>query len=274
MCLPLFSHRCWQYNPDLEVLFPLRERCMALPDYLQLFLLFIRDAPKIQRTSISYVAYCRIRGVGSESYPLLIVHLQHPELYDFPVRFKLQGFDGPVTVWADPTSPRYDTPGERSTFSVASVHDSLAELVGTWRYETLHTIAFSRSVNQPNIVDLLALADLSTKWDHTREGYPATLFLALRSLFNGVVRSRRKATPLPSDVADEVKRAVIDAFPTRRQRIQAKINFRSGFSFHRDARRISELEAENVELRKWAVLLEEKLFHRALVTSRSQGVAS
>ncbi|KAJ6571608.1 hypothetical protein B0H19DRAFT_1231342 [Mycena capillaripes] len=246
MCLRLFRHRRWRYNRELSALFPFRQRCMALHDYVELFLLSIENIPRIQDTYISSVAYCRIRGASNSSYPVLIVYLKYPEFDNFPIiRFKLQGFDGPTTtVWADDTCPSYDydyTPGERSTFSVASVHDSMVELVGTWpwRYDTLHTLTFSPSVSKPwlrrpSVVELLVLVDLSMKWDHTREGYPATLFLALKSLFNGFVTSHRKATPLPSnDVSEEMKRAVIDLFPTRRQRMQKKINFCSGRSFHR-----------------------------------------
>ncbi|KAF8172240.1 hypothetical protein K438DRAFT_1981691 [Mycena galopus ATCC 62051] len=83
MCLQLFSHRCWQYRPHLEVLFPGRELCMALEDYLRMFLLSVRDAPRITKMSISFVAYCRTRGAGA--YPFLIVHLDDPDINDFSV---------------------------------------------------------------------------------------------------------------------------------------------------------------------------------------------
>ncbi|KAJ7137110.1 hypothetical protein C8R44DRAFT_729023 [Mycena epipterygia] len=179
MCLQLFGHRCWQYNPDLSVLFPLREMCMALEEYLELFLLSIKNAPRITKTSILSVAYCRTRGAAS--YPFLVVYLQHPVLRQFPVRLKLQGFDGPVTIQVAGREPSYDTPGEGSTFSAAFIGETLMELVDTWRYDVLHTMIFQQRLNhtgrlEPSIVDLLTLAVPSAQWDHTREGYPATLF--------------------------------------------------------------------------------------------------
>ncbi|KAJ7776937.1 hypothetical protein DFH07DRAFT_979165 [Mycena maculata] len=170
---------------------------MAFAEYRKEFLDSVTMTPSIEATSISSVTYCRTRG--ATAYPFLIVHSKHRLLYEFPVRMKLQGFDGPVTVSADPTSPRCDTPGERSTFSVAAVRQSVSGLVGTRRYDILHTMAFPLAgPTPPSIGDLLVLAELSMQWDHTRNGYPPTLFLALKNLFNGPVTSRRKASPLPT----------------------------------------------------------------------------
>ncbi|KAJ7749711.1 hypothetical protein B0H16DRAFT_1461109 [Mycena metata] len=233
MCIQLFGHRCWQYNSDLSVLFPLQEMCMALEEYLELFLISIKNAPRITRTSLLSVAYCRTRGAAS--YPFLVVFLQHPVLCQFPVRLKLQGFDGPATIQVAGREPTYDTPGERSAVSAAFVGETLRELVGTWRYDVLHTMTFEQRLNdagrlEPSIVDLLPLAVLSAQWDHTREGFPATLFLALKNLFNGVITSRRKAPVLSTDVS-HLKSAVIDSFHTRRQYMQEEIDLRNG---HRD----------------------------------------
>jgi hypothetical protein len=107
------------------------------------------------------------------------------------------------------------------------------ELVGTWRYDVLHTVTFQQRLNdagrlEPSIVDLLTLAILSAQWDHTREGYPSTLFLALKTLFNGVIASHRNALPLPADIS-HLKGAVIDAFDTRRQCMQEEIDLRNGY---------------------------------------------
>ncbi|KAJ7728139.1 hypothetical protein DFH07DRAFT_969936 [Mycena maculata] len=163
----------------------------------------ITAAPEITTPSIVSVAYCRTRGTNA--YPLLIVRLKHPEIDDFPVRVKLLGFDGPVTVWPEPWSPT---------------------LVGTSRYDVLHTMTFPPTVHAPTIVDLLA--ELAAKWDHTRERIPHH---ALPCAENPVQWHRHKprkgSAPLPR-VTAEAKSAIVDAFPARRRRMQQEINFRSG----------------------------------------------
>ncbi|KAJ7936892.1 hypothetical protein B0H13DRAFT_2261754 [Mycena leptocephala] len=269
MCLQLFGHRSWQYNPDLSVFFPLREMCMALEEYLELFLLSIKNAPRITKTSILSVAYCRTRGAAS--YPFLVVYLEHPVLRQFPVRLKLQGFDGPATIQVAGREPSYDSPGERSTFSAAFVGETLMELVGTWRYDVLHTMTFQQRLNdagrlEPSIVDLLTLAVLSAQRDHTREGYPSTLFLALKTLFNGVVTSHRKAPPLPADIS-YLKGAVIDAFYTRRQCMQEEIDIRNGYRDYIDATQTLQLRAANAELLARTALLQEEVFRLKLEAS-------
>ncbi|KAJ6592653.1 hypothetical protein B0H19DRAFT_1088257 [Mycena capillaripes] len=256
MCLQLFGHRCWQYNPDLSVLFPSRKSCMSLDAYLEEFVFSIRNAPKIANIPVSSVAYCRTRR--TPAYPFLIVHLQHPHYEnDFPVRLKMQGFDDPAT------SPMYNTLGEGSTFSIASVNETVRELVGTWRYDVVHTMTFPPPVLQPTIVDLLALADPSIKWDNTREGYPATLFLAMKVQFSGFVISGAKATPLPRDVSAEVKSAVVDALPVRRQRMQEHIEARTTrikvHRFYPDSTGISEILTDN-ELETLTTPLVEEVF--------------
>ncbi|KAF7369344.1 hypothetical protein MVEN_00263000 [Mycena venus] len=253
MCLQLFSHRCWQYRPHLEVLFPGWELCMALEDYLRMFLLSVRDAPRITEMSISSVAYCRTRGTGD--YPFLIVHLEDPDINDFPVRMKLQGFDDLVTVGPNSVKPRYDMGGKKSTLSIAHVRESVRKLVGTKRYDVLHTITFRWDVMEaglvePNIVDLLALAELSTKWDSSREGYPATLFFALNTLrlFNTVTTGCSKVAPPPGDAAAEMKSAILDAFPARRQRLQIDIDLRRRARQYNDVIELNELRALNAGL--------------------------
>ncbi|KAJ7323285.1 hypothetical protein DFH08DRAFT_887856 [Mycena albidolilacea] len=255
MCLQLFGHRCWQYNPDLSVLFPLREMCMALEEYLELFLLSLKNAPKITKTSILSVAYCRTRGAAS--YPFLIVYLQHPGLRQFPVRLKLQGFNGPATIQVANREPSYDTPGEGSTFSIAFVGETLMELVGTWRYDVLRTMTFKQRLNdagqlEPSIVDLLTLTVLLAQCEHTREGCPVTLFLALKNLTCSVNR------------VSHLKFAVIDAFHTRRQCMQEEIDIRSGYRDYIDATQTLQLRAENAELWERTALLQEEVFHLKL----------
>ncbi|KAJ6477008.1 hypothetical protein C8R45DRAFT_1216797 [Mycena sanguinolenta] len=269
MCFPICTHRCWQYNPDLWVLFPPRESCSSLHEYLEHFFNSIRDAPKIPEPHILSVSYGRTRG--KSGYPFLIIYLEYREQYELPVRLKLKGFDGPVTVCTRSCPWRYDTPGEGSTFTVAYVNGYLMELVGTWRYDILHTMKFHFQFDgagnmRPSIVDLLALADLSTKWDRSREGYPATLFLALKDVFNGTVTSRSRATPLPSSLSAEARCAVVDEFPARRQAMQREIDFRSGNRLHPDETREIELQAEiailsvdNAEFQRRVEFLEGQL---------------
>ncbi|KAJ7764011.1 hypothetical protein DFH07DRAFT_770665 [Mycena maculata] len=248
MCLQLFGHRCWQYNPDLSVLFPLQEMCMALEEYLELFLLSIKNAPRITRTSMLYVAYCRTRGAAS--YPFLVVYLHHPIIG---------------------REPSYDTPGERSTLSAAFVGETLMELVGTWRYDVLHTMTFQQRLDdagrlEPSIVDLLTLAVLSAQWNHTREGYPTTLFLALQNLFNRVITSHRKAPPLTADIS-HLKCAVIDVFHIRLQCMQEEIDIRNGYRDYIDATQTLQLRATNAELWVRTALLQEQVFRLKLEAS-------
>ncbi|KAJ7501767.1 hypothetical protein B0H11DRAFT_1991040 [Mycena galericulata] len=269
MCLRWFGHQCWNHNSDLSILFPLSETCMALEEYLELFLLSIKNAPKITKTSILSVAYCRTRGTAS--YPFLVVYLQYPVLRRFPVRLKLQGFDGPATIQVVGRIPSYDTPGEGSTFSTAFAGETLMELVGTWRYDVLHTMTFQQRLNdearfEPSIVDLLTVALLSAQYDHTRKEYPVTLFLALKNLFNGVITSHRKAHPLPADIS-HLKCAVIDAFHTRRQCMQEEIDRWNGHRDYIDATQTLELRAANAKLWERTALLQEEVFRLKLEAS-------
>ncbi|KAJ7205690.1 hypothetical protein B0H12DRAFT_1160116 [Mycena haematopus] len=232
MCLPLvsFSHRCWQYRPHYEAIFPGGELRMSLEDYRRLFLLSVQDAPRIISKYISSVAYCRTRGAGN--YPFLIVHLDDPLIADFPVRMKLAGFDGV----------------RASTLTVAHVRQSVRSLVGTKHFDVLHTSTFRWTVSktgmiEPSIVDLLALAQLATEWDNSREEYPAALFLALNTLFNATASPSSSPPPRP---AADIKSAILDVFPARRQRLQNDIDLRR--LDDRSAIRTNELRAENARL--------------------------
>ncbi|KAJ6554292.1 hypothetical protein B0H19DRAFT_1377230 [Mycena capillaripes] len=256
MCFGLFGRRSSKYNPDLEVLFPLREMCGSLDDYRRVFLASIRDAPKIAESSIQSVAYCRTRG--ATGYPFLTVHLEYPTQCQYPIRLKLQGFDDAATVQAAGRDCRY---WEQSTFSVAGVHQPMAKLVGTRRYDVLHTMTFRSRVNtdgriEPSIVDLLVLAKLSTNYDHTREGYPANLFAALKTLFNGYITSAAKADAPPSRVTEEIKSAVLDAFLIKQRLMHDDIDFRSGRGYVEPAW-ITELRTRNAALKAQATLLKE-----------------
>ncbi|KAJ7470146.1 hypothetical protein B0H11DRAFT_2237737 [Mycena galericulata] len=228
---------------------------MALEEYLELFLVSIKNAPRIPKTSVLSVAYCRTRGTAS--YPFLVVYLQYPVLRRFPVRLKLQGFDGPATIQVVGRIPSYDTPGEGSTFSTAFVDETLMELVGTWRYDVLHTMTFQQRLNEegrlePSIVDLLTVAVLSSQYDHTREGYPVTL--------------HRKAPPLLADIS-HLECAVIDAFHTRRQCMQEEIDRWNGHRDYIDARQTFQLRAANAKLWERTAFLQEEVFRVKLEAS-------
>ncbi|KAJ7270703.1 hypothetical protein B0H12DRAFT_1067357 [Mycena haematopus] len=173
-------------------------------------------------TLVCSVSYCHTHG--SAGYPFLIVQLRYPNFTDLPVLMKLEGADSP----------------EETLLTLGGVHQGMRGLVGTWRYYVCNTVEFSKRgsiiddkwVPPPKVVDFLALAELANESDCTRTGYPATLFLTLKTLFHGVESSSakrrlRKAATLGSlDVANDVKSNVIDAFPARRRRMQEQIDFR------------------------------------------------
>ncbi|KAJ6601221.1 hypothetical protein DFH09DRAFT_558913 [Mycena vulgaris] len=160
------------------------------------------------------------------------------------------------------------------------------ELVGA-RYDECHTMAFpgtlsrqtpsrlwGRTCNNPSIVDLLVLAELATTHDRTRAGYPPTLFLALKTLFNGVVTSNAKRRvmimPLPKYLAEDANSAVVEAFPTRRKHMQEQIARRhrgpSTAYYHNLQAQISDTSRDlEVALAKVA-LLEENII-RLTVTA-------
>ncbi|KAJ6592017.1 hypothetical protein B0H10DRAFT_2233061 [Mycena sp. CBHHK59/15] len=230
-------------------IFPFEEQRFTLAHNLQHFLSSINRAPTIAETTVSSVLYCRTRGPSAQ--PFLIVYLGHHHTVH-PVVMKLQGFDGPLTVRPNDTWRPYDTRDECSTVTVAYVGQSVRELVGTRRYDVCHTLNCER---RGTITDLLVLAELSAERDRTRAVYPATLFLALQAVCKGYVTSsttrRAREAPLPSDIAEGAKSAVLDTFPARRRRMQLEIDAHSGCvlsSIH--LVKIQELRAENSELRE------------------------
>ncbi|KAJ7175156.1 hypothetical protein C8R43DRAFT_943423 [Mycena crocata] len=238
------EHRC-PHNPDLMALFPYTCYAAPLLDYLTLFRGATRKAPTMVQTFIVSIEFCRTRS--STSYPFLIVEMR-TQVSDRPVRMKLEGFD----------SPR-----NQAWVSIASVMETLSELVGTSDYDILYGLAFPR---RPTIVDLLTLAEVSSEWSHTREGFPSTLFLALIALFpDGTVSARAGADPLPRGIPIEAKSAVIDAFPARRQGMHDDIDARSTYCSHLVG--IKGLRAHNDELREKEALLEERITRLGLVVA-------
>ncbi|KAJ6534245.1 hypothetical protein B0H19DRAFT_1271965 [Mycena capillaripes] len=230
MCLLLLclcGHTCWQYNPDLRLIFPSSESRDALDHYIESFIFATIRAETITEASVTSVSYCRTRGLSA--YPFLIVRLEHSTLKARPILLKLQGFDGPLTERKSSYRTGWDDPDEGATLTVAGVNQYVWELVGTWRYDVYHTMKWK--YKGPSIVDLLVLAELSTERDRTRAVYPTTLFLALRALFKGVVKSTKrgpKSAPLLSDVVDEAKDGVVGDFPARRQRMKELIALHVG----------------------------------------------
>ncbi|KAJ6472523.1 hypothetical protein C8R45DRAFT_936416 [Mycena sanguinolenta] len=196
-------------------------------------------------------------------HPFLIVHLEYPAQCQYPIRLKIQGFDSVATVQVAGKNRRCCTPGERSTFSVAGVHQTMAELVGTRRYDVLHTMTFRSCVNadgriEPSIEDLLVVAKLSIKCDHTREGYPANLFAVLKTLFNGYITSTAKAEGPPSDVNAEIKSAVLDTFLIEQRHMHDEVDFRSERGCV-EPTWITELRIRNAALKAEATLLKERI---------------
>jgi hypothetical protein len=222
MCVPwFFGHRCWQYHPDLSVIFPLEETCHGIDGYLFNFPGAVSRAPTIADFYVTSILYCRTNGPNA--HPFLLVYLRHLFLSDWPVRLKLNGFDGPPTVQDPHDHPRYDTAEERATFTVAYARQTQRQLAGTRRYTVCHTMAFGAA--GPDIVDLLAVAQVSYERDHTRAGYPAALFLAVQHLFNGVVTNSAKHDGhILNAGAEDASRAVIEKFPARREYIQQDID--------------------------------------------------
>ncbi|KAJ6507024.1 hypothetical protein C8R45DRAFT_1090672 [Mycena sanguinolenta] len=239
---------------------------MALDEFIELFFLRIKDAPKMPQTRITSVAYGRTRG--RKAYPFLLINLYYPPLYgNFPVRLRLQGFDGPATP-QDPTRmPKYDTPGERETVHIAHVGESVRRVVGTWRYDILHTMTFNDDdMHAATIVDLLTVACLAAEWNHMREGWPPTIFLGLKRLFESVVTSRAKV-PLPSlplastSNADlEFESSLIGAFRARREDMQKEVARWSGYQHYIDSMvQVRKDNAENARLRAENVELAERI---------------
>ncbi|KAF7358451.1 hypothetical protein MVEN_00895600 [Mycena venus] len=210
MCIPLGFHRCWQYNPDLDLIFSLWEHPYSLEYYIQSFLDDLRRAPTIAETYVSSVAYCRTRG--PTGYPFLIVRLQHRDFWNMPVHLKVCGDD---------------SPNKMPQLTLGGVDQSIRRLVGTWRYDVYYTISSPHSCDAPELVNLLAIAELAMERDCGRARYPAILFFALKALFIWTVPSssaKKKMDLTTFVVADEAKSAVIDAFPARKQLLIEKMH--------------------------------------------------
>ncbi|KAJ7118389.1 hypothetical protein C8R44DRAFT_738319 [Mycena epipterygia] len=337
MCLllPCF-HRCWQWNPDLDIIFPFEKRIRSIQFYTRSFLTSIQRTQSIADTDVAWVAYCRTRG--PTSYPFVLIRLRYANLRHHSILMKLEGDDshektpslkigrvdttvrGMVGTWLvlarfgsafervrtencndaksqhltqkPGHSTRYWFRGRekpfprrkktyicsqsvrnyrsgsilRSAFERAwsppnaepnlvfrfrhSLNLNAERAFGsgsvqvrtdfrterchhyTWRYDVYQTVVFPHYPSPPKLGDFLALADLANARDCTQAVFPATVYFALKTLFDGTVSSRTKrgsrksATLANPDVADEVKRSVIDAFPALQQCMQTEIKLR------------------------------------------------
>ncbi|KAJ7334876.1 hypothetical protein DFH08DRAFT_813911 [Mycena albidolilacea] len=79
----------------------------------------------------------------------------------------------------------------------------------------------------PELVDLLAIAELAMERDCGRARYPALLFSALKALFIWTVPSsdaKKKGHLSTYIVAEEARSAIIDAFPARKQFLIEKMH--------------------------------------------------
>ncbi|KAF7358473.1 hypothetical protein MVEN_00897800 [Mycena venus] len=210
MCISGF-HRCWQYHPHLEIIFPFEKKTYPLQFYIEMFFSDIGPAHTIMNTHVVSVAYCCTRG--PTSYPFLVVHMRNPDFLHLPISLKLQGDDSPEkTPWV----------------TLGRVDSTVRGLVGTWRYDVCQTVVFPNYAARPKLEDLIALAELAHERDSRRSAFSVTLFFALKTLFNGTCSSKakphsRKAVILASlDIANEAKSAVIDAFPARQRRMRGE----------------------------------------------------
>jgi hypothetical protein len=94
--------------------------------------------------------------------------LRHPNFWNLPVHLKVCGDDSPKKMpW----------------LTLGGVHQSMRGLVGTWRYDVCHTMSSPHAYDAPELVDLLAIAELAMERDCGRARYPGLLFSALKALF-------------------------------------------------------------------------------------------
>ncbi|KAF8215771.1 hypothetical protein K438DRAFT_1799405, partial [Mycena galopus ATCC 62051] len=171
MCLLLpFFHRCWQWNPDLEIIFPAEKRTRSIQFFTQQFFRYIQRTRSIAHTNVAWVAYCRTRG--PTGYPFLLIRLQYRNLWHHSILMKLEGDDS-----------HEKTP----VLTIGRVDTTVRGVVGTWRYDVYQTVVFPRSPSPPGLGDFLALADLANARDCTRAAFPVTVYYALKTLFNGTV---------------------------------------------------------------------------------------
>ncbi|KAJ7793478.1 hypothetical protein B0H14DRAFT_2926675 [Mycena olivaceomarginata] len=216
MCLLLpFFHRCWDWNPDLDIIFPAVKRIRSIQFYTQSFFLSIRRTWSIADTDVTWVAYCRTRG--PTGYPFLLISLRYANHRHHSILMKLEGDDS-----------HEKTP----VLTIGRVDTTVRGVVGTWRYDVYQTVVFPYYPSPPKLGDFLALVDLANTRDCTQAAFPVTVYCALKTLFDGTVSSstkrrlKKSATLANLDVADEMKRSVINAFPARQQRMQEEIKLR------------------------------------------------
>ncbi|KAJ7676281.1 hypothetical protein B0H17DRAFT_1140001 [Mycena rosella] len=217
MCIPCFLP-CWEPNPDLEPIFLICSIRCSVNNYLHTVLAYVNDAPTITDTSVRSVIYCHTRG--PTGYPFLLVRLLHPDYPTSPIRFKFQARKGAAAL------------------CLGYIGQTERELIGTRHYNMYYTMVFPAGITlhwhsgNPSILDLLVVAGLTTEHNHLGIGYPSTLFLALKALFDGLVTSssKRHSTivgPMANGPTEEIKNAVVAAFPARQQRIHEEIVCRS-----------------------------------------------
>ncbi|KAJ7194923.1 hypothetical protein GGX14DRAFT_677636 [Mycena pura] len=203
MCLGILwicGHKCWQYNPDLAIIFPSSEETYSIPQYRQCFLSAANQAITTTDANVSSVSE-----------------------FDGPLRTAQAGFE----MWGP-----CDNPQEDLAITVGGYGQSVRGLVGTRHFDVCHTMKCWREAEPgPGITDILVLAELSAAQDRTRAVFPATLFLALAALFEGTVTSRRKSAPLVDNVTEAAKNAVVDVFHARRQLMEEQIALRAPFLY-------------------------------------------
>ncbi|KAJ7607647.1 hypothetical protein DFH06DRAFT_1149413 [Mycena polygramma] len=232
-CLRLFfGHNCWQYNPDLQIIWPPGQVDWSVPSYIDGFLHAIIRAPTVLDPTVSRVLYCHTRG--KSAHPFLLVYLKHAALDARPVILKLQGFDGPVTPNGHPGTKGFIDPAEGLALSVAGAWQTHGRDLADTRYKVRYIMTC-----KARITDLLVLAELATERDRTRTVYPATLFLALAQLFQGytkvctkIWRSKQPA-PLRNDAIVAAQKDVVEAFRVRRQHMQELIDLKVPPGSHR-----------------------------------------
>ncbi|KAJ7642610.1 hypothetical protein DFH06DRAFT_1333995 [Mycena polygramma] len=232
-CLGLFfGHNCWQYNPDLQIIWPPGQSNWSVPSYIDAFLRAIIRAPTVLDPAVSRVLYCHTRG--RSAHPFLLVYLKHAALHARPVMLKLQGFDGTVTPNGSPCTNGFIDPAEGLTLSVAGAWQTHGRDLADTRYEVRYIMTC-----KARITDLLVLAELATERDRTRAVYPATLFLALAQLFQGQTKfakkiwSSKQPAPLRNDAIVAAQKNVVEAFPARRQHMQGLIDLKMPPGLHR-----------------------------------------
>ncbi|KAJ6598419.1 hypothetical protein DFH09DRAFT_1071432 [Mycena vulgaris] len=139
------SHYRQHRNPDLNAFLCVGETRGCLHMYFDIFFAYIPRAPSVTETFITSVADCRTCDLTP--YPFLL--------------------------------PKYASHEEASAFVCTGTRQIARELVGT-RYDQCHTMTFPGRpgsshitvLGNHSILDLLAVAELVTQHDHTRDYLP------------------------------------------------------------------------------------------------------